>query len=155
MSDVKQLALEAFEGREEAEKRIPKVVEENLEDYVKKIIEIFKISNSSEKSTVLVWQVRLYYDSKYSQEEQRKCSVMLSFEQENETFYNKDVFGCVGYENNESLREYIRGLEIPVGEVQNIFKYFKENLEDYFEVEDIDFKYILIKLKRKNNPTNS
>lgn len=83
---------------------------------------------------------------------------MLSFEQENETFYNKDVFGSVGYENNESLQKYIGGLKIPIGEVQNIFKYFKENLEDYFEVEDISsngFKYILIKLKRKNNPTNS
>ena len=43
MSDVKQLALEVFEGREEAEKRIPKVIEENLDNYVKKIIEIFKI----------------------------------------------------------------------------------------------------------------
>lgn len=73
MSDVKQLALEVFEGREEAEKRIPKVIEENLENYVKKIIEIFKISNSSEKSVVLVWQVRLYYDSKYSQEEQKNA----------------------------------------------------------------------------------
>lgn len=36
MSDVKQLALEAVEGRKEAEKRIPKVIAENLEDHVKK-----------------------------------------------------------------------------------------------------------------------
>lgn len=30
MSDVKQLALEAVEGRKKAEKRIPKVIAENL-----------------------------------------------------------------------------------------------------------------------------
>lgn len=33
MSDVKQLALEAVEGRKEAEKRIPKVIAENLAEY--------------------------------------------------------------------------------------------------------------------------
>lgn len=146
MSDVKQLALEAVEGRKEAEKRIPKVIAENLEDYVKKIIEIFKISNSSEKSTVLVWQVKLYYD-KF-----QICPVVFSFEQNSYYgFCNKEIFDCPGYENNESLKEYIENLKIPTMEAKNILKYFKENLAEYFETEESDNEYIIIKMKRKDS----
>ena len=146
MSDVKQLALEAVEGRKEAEKRIPKVIAENLEDHVKKIIEIFKIFNSSEKSAVLVWQVKLYYD-KF-----QICPVMFSFEQNSYYgFYNKEIFDCPGYENNESLKEYIENLKIPTMEAKNILKYFKENLAEYFETEESDNEYIIIKMKRKDS----
>lgn len=146
MSDVKQLALEAVEGRKEAEKRIPKVIAENLEDHVKKIIEIFKISNSSEKSAVLVWQVKLYYD-KF-----QICPVMFSFEQNSYYgFSNKEIFDCPGYENNESLKEYIENLKIPTMEAKNILKYFKENLAEYFETEESDNEYIIIKMKRKDS----
>lgn len=150
MSDVKQLALEAVEGRKEAEKRIPKVISENLEDYVKKIIEIFKISNSSEKSTVLVWQVKLYYYYRFE-----ICPVMFSFEQDSNRFFNKVIFDCVGYENNESLKKYIENLEIPTSEAKNILKYFKENLAEYFETEESDNEYIIIKMKRKDASINS
>lgn len=146
MSDVKQLALEAVEGRKEAEKRIPKVIAENLEDHVKKIIEIFKISNSSEKSAVLVWQVKLYYD-KF-----QICPVMFSFKQNSYYgFDNKEIFDCPGYENNESLKEYIENLKIPTMEAKNILKYFKENLAEYFETEESDNEYIIIKMKRKDS----
>lgn len=146
MSDVKQLALEAVEGRKEAEKRIPKVIAENLEDHVKKIIEIFKISNSSEKSAVLVWQVKLYYD-KF-----QICPVMFSFEQNSYYgFSNKEIFDCPGYENNESLKEYIENLKIPTMEAKNILKYFKENLAEYFETEESDNEYIIIKMKRRDS----
>lgn len=146
MSDVKQLALEAVEGRKEAEKRIPKVIAENLEDHVKKIIEIFKISNSSEKSAVLVWQVKLYYD-KF-----QICPVMFSFGQNSYYgFSNKEIFDCPGYENNESLKEYIENLKIPTMEAKNILKYFKENLAEYFETEESDNEYIIIKMKRKDS----
>ncbi len=149
MSDVKQLALEAVEGRKEAEKRIPKVIAENLEDYVKKIIEIFKISNSSEKSTALVWQVKLYYDRF------QICPVSFSFEQDSNVFFNKEIFDCPGCENNESLKEYIENLKIPTKEAKNILKYFKENLAEYFETEEGDNEYILIKMKRKDDSINS
>lgn len=148
MENVKKLALEVFEGREEAEKRIPKVILENLEDYVKNIIEIFKISNLSEKSTVLIWQVRLYY--KYE-----NIFFMFSFKEDGCEFYNKAAFESryTEYGNNETLREYIEDLKIPTKEAKNISKYFKENLSEYFEVEDND-EYTIIKMKRKRDPMN-
>lgn len=149
MENVKKLALEVFEGRKEAEKRIPKVILENLEDYVKNIIEIFKISNLSEKSTVLVWQVRLYY--KYE-----NIFFMFSFKEDGCEFYNKTAFESrdTEYGNNETLREYIEDLKIPTKEAKNISKYFKENLSEYFEVEDNNNEYIMIKMKRKRDPMN-
>ncbi len=159
MSDVKQLALEVFEGREEAEKRIPKVVVENLEDYVKKIIEIFKISNSSEKSTVLVWQIRLVIleTKQYSsQNEKDYCFLMISFEQDdNAEFSNTLVFGSEKNRlgDNTELVEYIKKLEIPKEFFEDIYNYFRENLSEYFETTKEDSKHIRIKLISKEKST--
>lgn len=149
MEDVKKLALEAFEGREEAEKKRSKELLENLEDYVKKIIEIFKISNSSEKSKVLVWQVKLCSN------ENENCTFLLSFKEDGYEFYKKKVLesGGIRFGNNESLRKYIEDLKIPCGEVKNISRYFKENLSEYFETEDNtednNDECIIIKMRRK------
>lgn len=83
---------------------------------------------------------------------------MFSFGQDSKNFYNKDVFECAGYENNETLQEYIQNLRIPSEEAKNISKYFKENLANYFETEEtiegIDKKYIFIKMKRNNDTMN-
>lgn len=163
MSDIKQLALEVFEGREEAEKRIPAKVTD-LEDYVRKIIEIFGISNSSENSTVLVWQVRLHYEeyrcAGYRQYD--NISFMLSFEKDEDgskvygcEFHSIAVFRppmkkCSDFGDNERLRKHIENLKIPAKEAKNISKYFKENLSEYFETED-GSEYIIIKMKRKKD----
>ena len=36
-------------------------------------------------------------------------------------------------------------------EAKNILKYFKENLAEYFETEESDNEYIIIKMKRKDS----
>lgn len=76
---------------------------------------------------------------------------MFSFRQNSYYgFSNKEIFDCPGYENNESLKEYIENLKIPTKEAKNILKYFKENLAEYFETEESDNEYIIIKMKRKD-----
>lgn len=154
MTDLRKIASEVFEGREEAEKRIAKGEAKNriLEDYVKEILKIFKISNSSKDSTVLVWQVRLVNlkpKRGMSEKERRFCFPMISFEQEdNAQFYNTLVFtNSLG--DNTELVEHIEKTEIPKKFFGEIYDYFKENLAEYFETTKPDSEHIIIKLKSK------
>lgn len=155
MSNVKQLALEAVEGRKEAENRIPKVIEENLEDYVRKIIEIFKISNSSKELKKLIRQVRLvdYRDRANSTKEFKNCLIMISFEPgENAQFSNILVFSfrehLIG--KSEKLEQYIRNLEIPNELLEDIIQYFKDNLSEHFIAKKEDSIRFKIELKSNN-----
>lgn len=161
MNDVRKLALDIFEGREEAEKRITKkeVKKEILENYVKGILDIFKISNLSKKSTVLVWQVRLVNlkpQQGMSQKQKYYCFPMISFEQDdNAEFNNILVFSIKtnSLGDNTELVEHIKKLEIPKKFFENIYNYFKENLSDYFETTKEDSEHIRIKLKSKEKAT--
>ncbi len=145
MSDVKQLALDAVEGRKEAE----------LRDYAKKIIEIFKISNTSKELKKSIWQVRLidYRGRAHSIEEFENCLIMISFEQgENAQFSNILVFDfrerLIG--KSEELKQYIRKLKIPTELLEDIIKYFKENLSEYFIATKEDPIRFKIELKSNN-----
>lgn len=145
MSDVKQLELEAVEGRKESE----------LRDYVKKIIEIFKISNTSKELKKSIWQVWLidYRCRANSIEEFENCLIMISFEQgENAQFSNILVFDIrehlIG--KSEELEQYIRNLKIPTELLEDIIQYFKENLSEYFIATKEDSIRFKIELKSNN-----
>lgn len=158
MEDVKKfrnLELEVFEGWEKAEKRMPKNIEGNLEDYVRKILEIFKISNISKESKKLIWQVRLvdYRNRAHSAKELKNCLIMISFERgEKAEFSNTLVFDIrehlVG--KNEELKQYIKNLEIPNELLENIIQYFKDNLSEYFIAVKEDSIRFRIELKSNN-----
>lgn len=146
MSDVKQLALEVFEERSEAENRISNNSTEVLEDCIESIIEIFKISNKLKKSRILIWQVELYRIYTY-----QELRIMISFKEDGEEFYNTSIFDNAEHKlgNNRTLKDYIDALKIPEYLYQDIVNYFKENLSKYFETEEFNSDHIIIKLKRK------
>lgn len=146
MRDLKKLALEVFEGREDAEKKIAKNNLATLEECVESIICIFKFSNILEKNKVLVWQVELY-----TVESSERIGIMISFKQSGEVFYNTGIFNRDGiYANNEVLKDFIDSLNIPRILYKDIYNYFKENLSEYFVVEKPDDSHIIIGLKAKS-----
>lgn len=159
MNDVRALALDVFEGRKKAEKRIVKgeTKKEILEDYVKEILDIFKISNLSEKSTVLVWQVRLVSlepKQGMSQKEKDYCLPMISFGQDDNAKFNNTIVFSIKTNplgDNTELVEHIKKIEIPKKFFEDIYNYFKENLSDYFETIKEDSEHIRIKLKSKTS----
>lgn len=157
MSYVKELALDIFEGREVAKKRIEKgeKYKARVEDWVEKIIKIFKISNISNEAKKLIWQVRLvdYRDRAHSTKEFENCLIMISFEHgEKAQFSNALVFDCrehlIG--RQEELKQYIKNLEIPNELLENIIQYFKENLSEYFIAVKEDSIRFRIELKSNN-----
>lgn len=144
MGDVKQLALEAFEGRKESIKEREKRNNPNktIEDYVADIIKIFKLSNSSKYST-LIWQIIFPHSKlKYS-------ATLFSFEN-----YPTAPIYHLGIKKIDldlpkievfELWNMINNLHVPYKLVGEICDYFTENLSEYFEVTEGD--YIRITLK--------
>lgn len=138
MSDVKQLALEAFEGRKESIKAREKINNPNktIEDYVEDIIKIFNLSNSSKYST-LIWQIILssndlpHSKGKYS-------PIMFSYNEDpTAPMYHlqmKDVAWDLPKFEVFELWNMIDNLRIPYELVNGICDYFNKNLSKYFEV---------------------
>lgn len=153
MSDVKQLALEVFEGRKESIKEREKRNNPNktIEDYVADIIKIFKLSNSSKYST-LIWQIILSSnDLPHSKGEY--SDIMFSFEE-----YSTAPIYHLGMKRIDldlpkievfELWNMINNLHVPYKLVGEVCDYFTENLSEYFEVTEGEtyFNYRRIILK--------
>jgi len=148
MSEVKDLAIEVFEGRKKAEQRIKKgeVKKQILEDYIKDILDIFKTSNLSENSTVLVWQLKLCKKKEYDY-----LVPMISFETSDYAqFYNKTVLEgnalnhTIG--DNEELLRKIENLKIPKELFNDLLVYLVNNLLEYLDTVKLDSEHIRIRL---------
>lgn len=146
-----ELARKIYLEREKANERIEseRARKEVVEELVMKILEIFNISNHSQKSTVLVWAVRIeksISDSNYC------YSPMISFEISDKKFYNKIVLGpeydVLG--NNAALGEHIEEMKIPTQYYEEIAEYFQEHLSDYFYIIQ-NGDELIIELKKRDS----
>lgn len=146
-----ELARKIYLEREKAKERIEseRARKEVVEELVMKILEIFNISNHSQKSTVLVWAVRIeksISDSDYC------YSPMISFEIDGKDFYNRRIFGpeydVLG--NNTALGEHIEEMKIPTQYYEEIAEYFQEHLSDYFYIIQNGGE-LIIELKRRDS----
>lgn len=153
MSDVKQLALEVFEGRKESIKEREKRNNPNktIEDYVEDIIKIFKLSNSSKHST-LIWQIILSSNDLLYSKEGYSCT-MFSFQE----YPTADIYDLSKKYIDIDLPKFevfelwnmINNLRVPHKLVEGVCDYFAENLSEYFEVTEGEsyFNYRRIILK--------
>lgn len=142
MSNIKELAKRVYEDRKDAETR-------KVEDYVRKILEVFNASNSS-VGTLLVWQIRLDKEDDWGQEsDDESLNIRVSFDKSvNGKFYDWDIFD-EDEKDVPILHSMLQDLEIPRELFEELFEYCNKNLSDYLETTNVDDFAINIKLKNE------
>ena len=130
---IKELAKRVYEERKEVETR-------NIEDYVRKILEIFNASNLS-VNTLLVWQVQVFKSN-----DVEHLQIRVSFDKEEKSsFYNVQMDN----KNFPILKKLIEQLNIPSELLNDLYEYFNKNLSEYLETKKIREDTIRIKLKNE------
>lgn len=149
MNEIEKFANEVCEKRAKVveAKKIEKAKERIVERYVRDIIDIFNISNNSEESTALIWQVTLFYPK-----DKNMAKFILGIDEENvyggsfEWFKTSEILG-----DNSELIQKISNMQIPKYLCEDIANYFKTKLSEQFETSQEENTqngmYIFIKIK--------